>query len=100
MAVFHRFWQYAAMHSTLALFSLAATLLLVVGIVLVMVGLKHAPEGFEDENGFQFGHATTDRATTQLSLVKHDEVITRDCLVAVEKPLATHAGSHGLASAA
>jgi hypothetical protein len=43
------------MLSALSIFSILGGLVLVAGTVITIVGLRHAPEGYEDENGFQLG---------------------------------------------
>jgi hypothetical protein len=50
------------MQSTLFLLSIAAGIILVAGAVAMVVGLRNAPEGYEDENGFQFANPTHDHA--------------------------------------
>lgn len=45
------------MTSALLFLSVALLACLGVGGVLMVVGLRHAPEGFEDENGFHCGQA-------------------------------------------
>jgi hypothetical protein len=50
-----RIWQILAMLSALSIFSILGGLVLVAGTVITVVGLRHAPEGYEDENGFQLG---------------------------------------------
>jgi hypothetical protein len=42
------------MQSALFLLSLVAVVILVAGAVVTVIGLRNAPEGYEDENGFQF----------------------------------------------
>ena len=42
------------MHIVLALFGIVAAVVLISGAAITLFALHRAPDGFEDENGFQF----------------------------------------------
>jgi hypothetical protein len=54
MVTTRRFWHSLAMQSALPLLLILAGFILAVGTVVMIVALRRAPEGYEDENGFQF----------------------------------------------
>lgn len=45
------------MQNVLSTFALVSALILVVAAVVTVLAFRHAPEGHEDEQGFQFGPA-------------------------------------------
>ena len=51
-----RIWQNVGMQPALTLFWMVAGLSLAIGTVMTIVGLVRAPDGYEDEGGFQYAH--------------------------------------------
>lgn len=48
-------WQSELMHPALTFVAMIAALIPVAGSLIVYFGMRQAPEGFENEDGFQVG---------------------------------------------
>lgn len=57
------------MQSALTVFWILSGLALAIGLVMTVVGLVRAPEGFEDETGFRYAKPTVARKSTPARVV-------------------------------
>lgn len=57
------------MQSALTVFWILSGLALALGLVMTVVGLVRAPEGFEDETGFRYAKPTVARKPAPASVV-------------------------------